>query len=144
MTSSKLSPRRSTARKPPICIKQKIPIMPPTDTMHARILWTDMLATPPNVLINEIVVLTRTAPESSLFNYVNPAAGPGQLASVACDAPLNTSCNFLSVTGNDEGGASHLAEKEFEPPRPPPFTQTIELYAPDYSEPGSVIAYLFP
>jgi hypothetical protein len=118
--------------------------MPPTSTIHARIVWTDMLATPPLVLINEIVILTRTDPASSLFYYNNPAAGPGQLNTVALDAPLNPTCNFLSATGNDEGGANHLAEKEFEPPRAPPFTQTIELYAPDYAEPGSVIAHLFP
>lgn len=142
--SSKLSGRRSTARKPSICIS--IPPNPRwTDALCAlHILWTDELPTPPVVLIDQGVELTRIAPDSVLYRWEDLSAGPNQLREAELTAPFGPTHNFLSISGNDEGGAPHQAYALFEPGQSVPFAQTIELYAIDYPEPGSVIATIAP
>ncbi len=142
--SSKLSGRRSTARKPPICLSKPLPPKWWDNVCSLRILWTDFLATPPLILIDETVTLQQYEPGSPVFTYENTGAGPSTLAWAQLVAPYFPTDNYLAILGNDEGGASHIAENFFQPGRPVPFIQDLELYSYDYAEPGSVLAFIRP
>lgn len=103
-----------------------------------------MLATPPNLFIDQTVTLDQDPAHKEVYTYTKADAGPNELANVEVNAPFDTTYNLINIQGNDDGGASHEADALFEPSRPPPFSQEVELFSYDYPEPGSVIAQISP
>jgi len=144
MPSNKLSVRVATALRPPVCRSLDPDMMWFLYLAQLQVIWTDQLATPPLTFLNQVVTLERIAPGSSVYAFYNFAAGPGEIVAAELSLQFTPTYNLLAITGNDEGGASHSADVLFEPSQPMPFNQTVELFSPDYPEPGSVIAHIAP
>jgi len=142
--SNKFSITTDTPKKPAICKSIEPPPVWLLNLCSVHVIWTDYLASPPNTFLDQTILLEETAPDSNWYIYRDILAGPGEIYAADLFAPLGPVYNELSIDGNDEGGAGHLAGKAFEPSREMPFNQTVELYSDDYPEPGSIIAHIAP
>ncbi len=144
MPSSKLSGRRSTAKKPSICISIP-PILIYLDTeIRVKIIWLSTNPSPTPINIDQEETCVQLYPENPEFLWASPYTNPNSLDEIYIVAPHIGAFNQISILARDSLNQPHWAYLEFQPPRPPPFSQEIEPISPDYPPPAMIIAYLSP
>jgi hypothetical protein len=132
--SSKFSGRRSTARKPPICISKPPIIIITTIKLIAHITWSAEENGSGAIAIDESHELLRDPEPSNTYRFANPDPGPGDLVSITVNAPNDATFNYALIGANDSRMQLHAKETWWEPAQPPPFIITLTEW----------IAYDFP
>jgi len=129
MPSSKLSGRRSVAKKPGVCKTLLFAPIWPTKTCTAWV-WF-LYGTRPGPLINRVETHTlRNTPASpDQYDWWHPNPGPGTLVAIQLTAPLDPTKNYVDVSANDSFGNGHAVATWFPPGEPPPFNKTITTWA---------------
>lgn len=144
MVSSKLSSRRSTPKKPSVCISITPLIVWSTTAATIRVLWKNT-SEPPNAIdIDQTEKVLQHELDPAKFTWEDPAAGPNQLRSLELQAPLDPTYNALIIEARDAYGTLHYSETYFEPAQAPPFTQEVTCFSYDYPTPGQIIAQISP
>lgn len=142
--SSKLSNRRSTARKPSICISGVIPPIFSTTKINVRIVWIQTEEPPTVIHVDEIVLLTRIPVSDNLYEWDWPNPGPDRPTHVELAAPLDADWNSIIFSCTDHYDYVHYSENYFQPSRPVPFTQDVPCVSYDYPDPVDLRAILSP
>ncbi len=144
MTSSKLSGRKQTAKKPGICVS-----IPPDKRFSevkalCRIIWTWTTDPPPPIDIDDQQILDQLPGTPEQFHWSNPAAGPNQLVSLDLTAPFDATHNALIVSAKDQWGTPHYSETYWTPSASPPFSADVNLASYEYTSPGTILAQIRP
>lgn len=144
MPSSKLSGRRSVARKPPICISKVPPIIPILTGAKVRIVWIQDEAPPTIIHVDQIVTLTQDPESENSWTWDDPAANADQATHCELTAPFDPNWNAIIFSAYDHYGNLHYSENYFQPSRPVPFTQVVECVSYDYPDPVALRAEISP
>jgi len=144
MPSSKLSSRRSTPKKPSICISVTPLIVWSTTKATVRVLWNNTSEPPPAINIDQTVTLEQNELDPNKYTWEDPSATTNHLRSIQLQAPLDPTYNAIIIEARDAYGTLHYSETYFEPPQAPPFTQEVTCLSYDYPTPGQIIAQITP
>lgn len=144
MTSSKLSRRRATAKKPGICVS-----IPPDQRFSeakalCRIIWNWTTEPPTSIVIDDQQILDRHPAIDNRYEWYNPAPVDNSILSIVLIAPLYPEQNAIFLWALDNHGDARYADAYFSPGQPPPFSQDVILNPDDGTPPGTVVAQIRP
>lgn len=144
MPSSKLSGRRSTARKPSICISITLPLPPRELAAKVRIVWIQTEAPPTIIHVDQIVILTQNPESPNSWTWDDTSGKWDAATHCELTAPFDPDWNAIIFSAYDHYGTLHYSENYFQPSRPVPFTQIVQCVSYDYPNPVALRAEISP
>jgi len=144
MPSNKLSGRRGTARKPPICITKIMALVYSATKAKIKIVWIQETEPPPRIHLGQTVTVVQDPDDPTRFEWHTPGVVRNALNNVVLTAPFDGSYNALIFDGRDSYGTSHYSENYFPPSQAPPFEQTFDCVSYDYPAPDVLRAEITP
>lgn len=139
MPSSKLSGRRTTAKKPPICLSKPPLMLLVPWTTTTRLLYSYLLPPYWPTLLVKDVTLDQVSGQRNAWYWNNPATALPKLIDCLIIIPTGTEPAYARLRARDQQDIVRTAETSFPNPGQPPNAFTI-YYWDFYSHPGDTVS----